>query len=268
MTDAPVSSPAPSDTGAPAAAAPATPQAAPPTAAAPTAAAPVAPADDRSNWVPPHRLREASQRFESAQQQWARQEAELRARYEDMERKFNALAGVTPPPNPQVESVRQQFAQLYPGLAKMEDMADKLQEMLDRTGDLENQTSHYWTSYGRQAMDRLFDHAQREMGSTLSDSAKQQLHASFVGYVQSSPELTERYANDPTIVEDFWRAFTSSFIDPIRRTAAAPVPGRASVPLPQDTPGGAPRTSPPAQFQNLDERANAGWALYNRLNNK
>jgi hypothetical protein len=134
--------------------------------------------------------------------------------------------------------------------------------LIERAGDLESQNSHYWQSYGRQTMDNLFKHAAETVGSPLTDDAKRVLHSSFVGFVQSSPELTARYANDPTIVEDFWKAFSSSFIDPSRRAATAPAIGRAQAATPQDTPGGAPRATPVPQPANLDERAASAWALY------
>jgi hypothetical protein len=112
-------------------------------------------------------------------------------------------------------------------------------------------------------MDRLFTHASESLGSPLTEEGKRQLHSSFVGFVQSSPELTERYSNDPTIVEDFWKAFTSSFIDPVRRTASATVQGRvASAIVPQDRPGAPAPVSSGPKPANLDERANQAWALY------
>ena len=136
-------------------------------------------------------------------------------------------------------------------------------EMLDRAGDFDSQNQHYWQTYGRQTMDSLFKHAQETIGAPLSDEARRVLHSSFVGFVQSSPELTSRYASDPTIVDDFWKAFSSSFIDPSRRSATATVAGRAVAALPQDTPGGAPRATPGPVPANLDERAASAWALYN-----
>lgn len=230
----------------------------------PASATPSPAVEDRSNWVPPHRIRETREAaVRQAQQEFAQREAAVRAEAERYRAQVMALTGVTPPPDPGVQAVKDQFGQLYPGLAKMESRAEQLEQLLARAGDLEAQNGHYWEQYGRQTMNKLFDHAQASIGTALTDAAKAQLHSSFVGYVQSSPELTARYANDPTIVEDFWKNFTSSFIDPVRRTASAAVAGRASVQLPQDTPGGMPRSTPVAGPKTLDERATAAWAQYN-----
>lgn len=237
-------------------AAPATPQAVTP---APTTGAP----EDRSNWVPPHRLREARESTaRQYQQQLAQREAELRAEAETYKRQLHSLVGVTPPQNPEVEQVRSQFASLYPGLAKMEEQAARLEQLLERSGDLESQNDHYWRSYGRQTVDKLFSKATESIGAPLSDEGKHLLHSAFVGWVQSTPERQDRYTNDPSIVEDFLKGFGSNFFDPIRRTATAGIPGRANVALPQDTPSGAPRVPGAPKPVDLDERVAMGWNAY------
>jgi hypothetical protein len=159
-------------------------------------------------------------------------------------------------------AVRNQFGQLYPGLAKLEERAADLMGLIDRAGDMESQNSHYWQTYGRQTMDRLFEHASTSLGSPLTDEGKRSLHAAFSGFVTSSPELTARYANDPSLVDEFWKAFTSSFIDPVRRTASATVSGRVAGNIPQDTPGGAPHVNPGPKPANLDDRASLAWTQY------
>lgn len=260
--------PAGGDTSAPAPAA-ATPAAPTPSAQATPSATPQPSATGGApgeGWVPSYRVREtreAAQR--EAQQTYAGQIEAARREAEQYRSQLHALVGVQPPKDPQQSAVRDQFGQLYPGLSKIEERAQQIMELLDRAGDMESQNSHYWQSYGRQTMDSLFKHAQETIGSPLTDDAKRVLHSSFVGFVQSSPELTSRYANDPSIVEDFWKAFSSNFIDPSRRAAGAQVAGRAVAALPQDTPGGAPRATLAPQPANLDERASNAWAQYQSL---
>jgi len=251
-------SPAEATPSAPAApAAPATPSAAP---SAPTTGAPQ---EDRSTWVPPHRIRETRESaIREAQQTYAQQMQQIRAEAEQYKSQLHALVGVQPSQNPEVDAVRKQFGQLYPGLSKMEEKAAQLEQLLDRAGDLESQNAHYWQSYGRSTVDRLFTKAAEATGSPLNDESKQFLHSSFVGWVQASPERAERYTNDPSIVEDFLKALSSGFIDPVRRASAAAIPGRANVALPQDTPSGAPRVPGAPQPKDLDERAANAWLQY------
>lgn len=246
---------APTTPAAPAAAVTATPQTAP--VAAPT------PQPSNEGMVPSYRIRETREAaIREANEQFARREAEYTARLEAVQRQLHAVVGVTPPADPEIAVVRDQFSKLYPGLSKIEERAEQLLGVLERSGDLEAQTNHYWQSYGRQTMGRLFERAQESLGTPLTEEGKRQLHAAFTGYVSSSPELTGRYANDPTLVDDFWKAFTSSFIDPSRRVASAAVVDRTGAPLPSDTPSGAPRVSALPKLNNMDERAAQGWASY------
>lgn len=255
---------------APAAATPAAPAA--PSAPATPSATPQTPATGAApgeGWVPSYRLREAREAAErAAQTQFGQKEQQYQQELQRIQQQLHALVGVQPPADPQVAAVRDQFGQLYPGLAKLEERANDLMGLIERAGDLESQNSHYWQSYGKQTMDSLFKHAAETVGAPLTDDAKRVLHSSFVGFVQSSPELTARYANDPSIVEDFWKVFSSSFIDPSRRAATAPALSRAQIATPQDTPGGAPRATPAPQPANLDERAASAWALYQQNTNK
>lgn len=216
-------------------------------------------------YVPSYRLREAREQAQRQfQSEFAAKEASIRAESDRYRQQVLALTGVQAPPNPEIQQVKGQFSSLYPGVSKLEDRAEEILAILERQGDLESQNQHYWKTYGQQTMDRVFSKTSEALGGPLTDEGKRQLHASFVGFVQSSPELTNRYANDPTIADDFVKAFTSSFIDPVRRTAATAVQGRAAfgASLPQDTPSGAPRVAPGPQPRNLDERADAAWTLY------
>lgn len=271
MSDIDVSAqPAAEPTPSAPATAPATPSAPPAaaTSAAPTQT-PATGAPPQEGWVPSYRLREAREAAtRQANEQFAQREAAIRAEADRYRQQLHSLVGATPQGNPEVEAVRQQFASLYPGLAKMESQAAQLESLLERAGDLESQNSHYWTSYGRQTMDRLFNHASESIGTPLNEEAKRFLHSSFVGWVQSSPELTERYSTDPTIVEDYWKAVSSSLIDPSRRQASATVAGRAPQGLPQDSPSGAPMIPGAPKPKDLDERGAMAWAAFNAAKNQ
>lgn len=220
--------------------------------------------EDRSNWIPPYRLREAQEAAtRRAQESFSQREAQIRAEADRYRSQLHQLVGVNQQPqNPETDAIRQQFAQLYPGLAKMEEKAAAMEALLSRAGDLESQNEHYWQSYGRSTVDTLFQKTSEAIGAPLTDEAKAFLHSSFVGYVQSSPERTERYASDPRIVDEFLRTFTSSIIDPSRRQSTAATMGRVPSNLPQDSAGGAPRVGSAPHPQNLDERSAMAWAQY------
>lgn len=243
---------------------------APTTLGAPTQTPPATPTGTQppatggpDGWVPSYRLREAREAaVRESQTRYKELETNYQNQLRQVQSQLQALVGVQPPKDPEISQVRDQFGKLYPGLSKIEERANDILSILERAGDLESQNNHYWQSYGRQTMDKLFTHAAESLGAPLTNEAKDVLHKSFVGFIQGSPEREARYATDPTIVEDFWKAFSSSFIDPARRVSSAALAGRAPGALPQDTAGGVPRTSPPPQHATLDERVGSAWTQY------
>ena len=260
---APSSTPAAATQAAPAAA-PATPSA---TAQPATPATPQTPATGApEGWVPSYRVREtreAAQR--EAQAQYSTERQQMQAELQRVQNQLRTLVGANPPGDPQVDAVRSQFSQLYPGLSELEQRAADILGMIERSGDWDAQTQHGWEVYGRQTMDKLFSHAAQDLGAPLTDEGKRSLHSAFVGFVQSSPEMQNRYANDPTLVDEYWKMFSSSFISPARRAASATVATRAGVALPQDNGGAAPPTAPGPKPANLDERSEQAWAMFQQL---
>lgn len=262
------------DPGAPAGGvnpAPAAPAAATPTAAASPAASsqvsqqtPASPSVP-DGYVPAYRIRETREAaFREAQQRANAEIQNIRAEMERYQNQVRALVGANPQQTTEADQIKQQFFQLFPWAQKLEQKFGDIESLIERAGDLESQTNHYWTSYGRQTMDRLFSLASESLGAPLTDEGKRQLHSSFVGFVQSSPELTARYAQDPTIVEDFWKSFTSAFVDPARRASSAQVATRAAAvaSLPVNSPSGAPQTTPAPKPSGLDERAALAWTEF------
>lgn len=234
----------------------------PPVSASPSLPA-AAPAEDRSNWFPPYRAREM--REAAAREAATKYEAQIsgvRGELDRYRQQIAALTGVSQPTNTEADTIKKQFFELFPWAKKMEERFGDVEGLLDRSQDLDTQINHYWTSYGNQTMDRLFKLAGDSLGGPLTDEGKRQLHSSFVGFLQSSPELQNRYANDPSIVEDFWKQFTSSFIEPTRRAASAGIAQRAAgnTRLPQDSPSGAPQLGQAPKLNGLDERAAMAWA--------
>jgi hypothetical protein len=233
-----------------------------------TPSTPATPASPGENWVPSYRLREAREAAaREAKADAQREVAAIRAEKERYEAQVRALVGVQKPQNSEADQIKQQFFQLFPWAQKLEQRFGDLESLFDKANDLETSTNHYWQSYGKQTMDRLFTLASDSFGSPLTEEGKRALHSSFVGWVQSSPELTQRYANDPTIVQDFWETFTKSFVDPARRASQATLATRGSAiaRLPVDTPSGAPQVSQAPKPANLDERAAVAFARYNEL---
>lgn len=245
--------------------APAAPAAASSQAVTPPASASQPPAEDRSNWLPPYRAREI--RESAAREAATRYQTEVgqvKAELERYRSQVQALVGVTPQQTSEADTIKKQFFEIFPWAKKLEEKFPDVENLLERGNDMNAQVDHYWTSYGNQTMDRLYKLAGDSLGAPLNDNGKHLLHTSFVGFLQSSPELTQRYASDPSIVEDFWKQYSSSFIDPVRRASSAGIAQRAGqvARLPQDTPAGVPQAGGAPKFGGLDDRVAAGWAEY------
>lgn len=223
------------------------------------AAAPIAAPEDRSNWVPPHRIREVR---EGMQRQFAQQQAQLEARVQQQESQLRALTGIQPPPNPEVATIKQQFDQVFgEGASDFFSKREQIDKYLERMEELEVAVDHIWRTHGRQSVDRVFKQAEEALGSPLSEEGRRVLHTAFSGWIQSVDPTGERYVSDPTIVDEFWKTLSSTLVDPARRIAAANVQNRAPGALPQDTPAGVPAPMAAPKPANLDERVANGWAM-------
>lgn len=220
--------------------------------------------EDRHDWIPPHRWREREAAVKQAQADWAQREAAYQARMDQIQNQLHALVGVQPPQNPEVDAVRQQFGQLYPTLAKLEERGEDLMGLISEAENLKAGNQFLWDRHGAQTMDRVVEKTQAATGRPVSREMREQLHSLFLGYVQRDPERVDRYVKDPTLVDDFVKYVMSNLIDPFRMQASAAVANRAATVtnLPQDAPSGALPTSTPQQKMDLDDRAAAGWAVY------
>jgi hypothetical protein len=264
---------APTDISAPSpvAATPATPSAAAPTPAASpnpaiTGQPPANPGAPPLGYVPSFRIRETRDQYEA---KIASLEAANNAKIESMQRQLQALTGVTPQNQSEEDVIRQQLFKVVPQLQKLLEIQEKLESSVASQEELKAQQTHYWESYNRQQMNSLFKAAEETYGTSLSDGQRNYLKAAFVGWASNDPELASRYQNDPTLVTEFWKEFSSSFIDPARRQAVSNTAARVPANLPQDNPSGAVRTSQPLEpAKNADEVVDRAWATFKQLRSK
>lgn len=209
-----------------------------PVVAPPTPVAPVAPSfsykEDRSTWVPSHRVRQ-----ETDQRQ--RLETELRFERE----RVAALTGVKMPvaADPENDAIRASFAKLYPGLAKMEAMSDKLTRAAEFDYDgVTTSQQQTWIAHGNQVLQTLATEIKEAYGGAeLTPKALKRIQHAFVTEVAEDPQIKARYeAGDMTIVAEFVKDYTGSNLDPYRRsTAAAPAGQLAARRLPRGGGGSA-----------------------------
>jgi hypothetical protein len=217
-------------------------------------------------YVPSFRIRETRDQYEA---KLAQVESQRNAEIERLTKQVQALTGVTPQNRSEEEVIREQLFKVVPDLKELIAMREQLAAIASQKDDFQQQTQHYWDTYNRTQMDRLYKAASASFdGQPLSDSQKAYIKSSFVGWASSDPQLADRYQTDPTLVDQFWKEFSSSFIDPVRRGATVTATGRAASNLPQDTPSGGLRTGgAPPEPADLDGRVDRAWQAFTQIKN-
>lgn len=224
-----------------------------------TQATPTTPAEDRSNWVPPYRLRETTTKYEQA---IAAERARFQAEREALERKLQVLAGVVPTETNPYDEIRNQFKQVMPELAEIGSQAEAIKELLALKDQFRQTVEKQWHSHNRTAMDGLYKAAEATYGQPLSEEAKRALGSAFVGYLQSNPDAYERYQEDPSVATEYWSQFTERFINPIQRNATVQSLNRLPGNIPQDSHSNALPVSQAPKPATQDERLDAALAHY------
>lgn len=176
--------------------------------------------EDRSNWVPSHVVRQRTQELERLKQE-----------HFAAQQRIAALAGVqgpTAPVDPEVAAIREQFSKMFPGLAKLEGMQEKLEKIagfdFENIGkSVEQVNNRMWENHGNQMSRILLDKAKDIYGgSDLGDKAKGRLINAFVWELQNDDELRGRYeAGDTSVLDEFLNDYKGTNLEPYRKTTAA-----------------------------------------------
>lgn len=160
------------------------------------------------------------QRERKARQDYERRVADAEARAAERERQVAALTNTRTPTKEEadVEAIRERFAQLFPGLAKLtEEQIDRLMEVADRGEQLEATTTNYWTNHGRNMLASVHSDIAKELGD-LSDRQKKRINAAYVQEAEQDPNFLARHeAGDPTLIKEFVKNYLDDFVEPVRR---------------------------------------------------
>lgn len=178
-----------------------------------------------------------------------------------------ALSGVQAPAapvDPEIAQIRQQFERVYPGLAKLEAMADKLAGLSDFDPSVVTQSQERaYEVLGNQTLARVHEQAAKLFGGELKPLAKQSLEATFGLWIYNNQDLHGRYeAQDPRLIQEFFQQYQEGILDPFRRqstTAQAPR-DRAITRLPRAG-SGAPQVPGQRTLQPTDSEEYHGAAF-------
>lgn len=173
--------------------------------------------EDRSTWIPPHRLTEESGKRTKLETEMT----SLRAQYEQAQKRIQALAGVAPKSEDEaeIEQVRDAFRRVRPDLAKLDDAKiDRLLQLADRAEALEQSATHYWETHGRGMLAKVEAAIAKEIGGDLNDEQKEELAMLYTLRAEKDPEFLKRHnAGDEKLVEEVAARFTKNWVEPVRR---------------------------------------------------
>lgn len=201
--------------------------------------------EDRSRWVPGHRIVEETTARTAAE----RKAAEAIARADAAEKRVRALAGVDPnaASEAEAEKVKSNFFALFPQFAKLTpEVLDKVLAAVERGDSADAAIRHTWDRLAQTTLRNLENRFLEVIGADkLNDRQRAKLHGSWGAMMKADPEnFRLRYeAEDPQLIEDFIKEFTEDFVDPVRRLHAAGVVPRP--PVPRGGPGHQVTTVPP-----------------------
>lgn len=213
--------------------------------------------------VPSYRLREIRAQLEQAYNQRLEQERNSWTQErENLDKRIRALAGVDPNPPSRAEAIRNEFFQLFPEYQELSQFAPEIKTLKEEIAAFKAQNQHYWQSYSGNQLDRLYKLASESYDGQLTDAQKAALTRTFIGYVNSDPEMRQRFESDPAIVDEYWKDIASNFVEPARRNAVVSGTARIAQNLPKDDPSGGLVTSTPAKPKDKDERMALAWQAF------
>lgn len=203
--------------------------------------------EDRSGWIPKTRFDEAV----------ARERAEV-------ERIRQVALGVSPrePQDPRRAEAREAILDVFP----------ELRQVFDQLPQLANSQQRAEQRVVNQTLSTIYTEAATMLGvERMNPFQESVLSQSFLGFLQSTPELARRFdGGDPRVVQEFLSEYRKQFLDPVRRSGQAPnapVAPRAPIggnrgnlpPSPQPS-GVIPAGGAPNQGQTGEQRLSGAFA--------
>lgn len=220
-------------------------------------------AEDRKNWLPPHRFNEVNEKAK-------RYEAEIAER----DRKIAALAGIQPtdPKSEKANQVKEAFLQMFPQFKHLvgltEDQMQALVKTPESVGRAAEVETREWARHGKTQMSALFERVADVVGADeLNADQQSELRDSFStwfkGKVQAELKASDgaesatlsRYEDgDAKLLDEFVKRFSSNWVEPARRKATQLQINRTR-PVPNSQ-GRSQVTSVPASLtgKSLDDR--------------
>lgn len=210
--------------------------------------------EDRTDWTPRHRLNEESGKRQQAEQRIAAIQAEL----EQERRRVQALTGVTPqdPKTAEANEVKQVLSGLLQEMGLDLDTLktltkDEISQIRQAAAAAASNSEHTWNRHTQTAFDGVAAAAAKLIGvQKLSAKQIDNIRRAYVAeadacmaqrenaqrfgqhYDASNDFMSRHLAGDPTLFEEFAKAYVEEWATPIRRTVTAQTVRRGNRPVP------------------------------------
>ena len=163
----------------------------------------------------------------------------LEAKYADVEKRLQALAGVVPKSEQQQsdEEIRTRMQQLYPWMGKITDeQIDRIMRVAETGEDLEVTRNHYWDRHGREMVDRVYDDVGKELGGDLSDDQKEMIQLAYTARCRRDENFLKRhFEGDKKLSSEFAKSVLDQWLEPAKRKVMkTAVDGNRAVPRSKD----------------------------------
>lgn len=172
-------------------------------------------AEDRSAWVPPHRMREVTERIRVMEGALSNYQGRVRA-----------LMGIAEPEDPRQVELKNAMKQMFPGLAPFIDNP-KLHEQLQNgqfsgRESLDGFQSAYWNRHAVETVNEAVAEYAKAAGvdaGRLGPQAVQQMARQIQTFIGNDPERRQAYeTRNPNFMRAFISDLTGFFVNPLRQT--------------------------------------------------
>lgn len=173
----------------------------------------------RRGWVPGHTLGEKTKKV-----------TELELQLADANKRMAALAGLAPKTETQIadEELQAAFTAKFPWFGELTpEFLKELKELVSSRKNLDDTTRNHWDNIATRTLNDLetqfLDHID---ASEITPTQRQKLNAAFLAWGNGNgpddlAKFKRRYdAEDPKLIGEFLKEFTSDFLMPARRQSA------------------------------------------------
>lgn len=177
-------------------------------------------AEDRSNWVPSHRVSEISEKARKADE--ARVAAEARAT--ERERQLHIMTGGKPvdPEEAELEQIRARVVQLFPVLGKLtEEQLDKVLGLAEQQDSVQDSNVKIWRNHANTMLNGVYGEIEKGLGGgELSDRQRQKVYLAYRERAANDQDFLTRHEDgDQKLIQEFAKEWLDDFVEPARRMA-------------------------------------------------